>query len=114
MVVAWHDAAFTTPELVLTPEMMDRILEKFKLQHRLKDTWSRSEAALYEKMIDLDESMTGGQRSQGQTATQASESDDLLDQISKERMKLKDMREGAGNDENPSRNDSEAEQKSKI
>lgn len=60
MVVAWHDAAFTTPELVLTPEMMDRILEKFKLQHRLKDTWSRSEAALYEKMIDLDESMTGG------------------------------------------------------
>ena len=31
MVVAWHDAAFTTPELVLTPEMMDRILEKFKL-----------------------------------------------------------------------------------
>ena len=79
MVVAWHDAAFTTPELVLTPEMMDRILEKFKLQHRLKDTWSRSEAALYEKMIDLDESMIGGKQSQEQTATQA---DDLLDQIS--------------------------------
>jgi hypothetical protein len=29
MAVAWHDAAFTTPELLLTPEMMDRILEKF-------------------------------------------------------------------------------------
>jgi len=59
MVVAWHDAAFTTPELLLTPEMMERILKKFKLQHKLKDTWSRSEALLYEKMIDLDESMTG-------------------------------------------------------
>ena len=31
MVVAWHDAAFTLPDPVLTPEIMDRILEKFKL-----------------------------------------------------------------------------------
>lgn len=31
MAVAWHDAAFTTPDLLLTPEMMDRVLEKFKL-----------------------------------------------------------------------------------
>ena len=29
MVVAWHDAAFTTPDLLLTPEILDRILEKF-------------------------------------------------------------------------------------
>lgn len=65
MVVAWHDAAFTTPELVLTPDMMDRILEKFQLQHKLKDTWSRSEALIYEKMIDLDETM------EGQTTTTA-------------------------------------------
>lgn len=58
MVVAWHDAAFTTPELLLTPQMMDRILEKFKLQHKLKDTWSRDEALLYEKMIDINPSDT--------------------------------------------------------
>ena len=32
MVVAWHDAAFTLPDPVLTPEIMNRILEKFKLQ----------------------------------------------------------------------------------
>lgn len=29
MVVAWHDAAFTTPELHLTPEIMEKVLEKF-------------------------------------------------------------------------------------
>ena len=31
MVVAWHDAAFTTAELTLTPTILDRVLEKFKL-----------------------------------------------------------------------------------
>ena len=56
MVVAWHDAAFTTAELVLTPEILDRILEKFKLQHALKSTWSKQEASFYEKMIDIDPS----------------------------------------------------------
>ena len=55
MVVAWHDAAFTLPDPVLTPEIMDRILEKFKLQQKLKDTWSRDEANLYGKMLTLDE-----------------------------------------------------------
>ena len=28
MVVAWHDAAFAKPDPVLTPEMMERILEE--------------------------------------------------------------------------------------
>ena len=31
MVVAWHDAAFAMPDAVLTPELMDRILDKFNL-----------------------------------------------------------------------------------
>lgn len=31
MVVAWHDAAFSLPDPVLTPEIIDRVLEKFKL-----------------------------------------------------------------------------------
>jgi ATPase family AAA domain-containing protein 3A/B len=30
MVVAWHDAAFATPEAQLTPELMDKVLNKFK------------------------------------------------------------------------------------
>jgi hypothetical protein len=31
MVVAWHDAAFTLPDPVLTPEVMAKILHKFHL-----------------------------------------------------------------------------------
>ena len=53
MAVAWHDAAFTTVDLVLTPTIMKRVLEKFKLQHQLKSTWTRDEALIYGKMTDL-------------------------------------------------------------
>jgi ATPase family AAA domain-containing protein 3A/B len=31
MVVAWHDAAFTLPEPILTPDIMRKILDKFHL-----------------------------------------------------------------------------------
>jgi hypothetical protein len=31
MVVAWHDAAFTLPQAILTPDLMDKILQKFHL-----------------------------------------------------------------------------------
>lgn len=31
MVIAWHDAAFTLPDPVLTPELMQRVLDKFHL-----------------------------------------------------------------------------------
>jgi hypothetical protein len=31
MVVAWHDAAFTLPEAVLTPEIITNVLHKFNL-----------------------------------------------------------------------------------
>ena len=47
MVVAWHDAAFATPDAVLTPEIMNRVLNKFKLQHKLKKNWSKDEALIY-------------------------------------------------------------------
>jgi hypothetical protein len=36
MVVAWHDAAFTLPDAILTPEVMDNVIHKFHLQHKLK------------------------------------------------------------------------------
>jgi hypothetical protein len=29
MVIAWHDAAFTLPDPVLTPELMEKVLTKF-------------------------------------------------------------------------------------
>ena len=31
MVIAWHDAAFTLPDAVLTPDLMHRVLKKFHL-----------------------------------------------------------------------------------
>ena len=31
MVIAWHDAAFTLPDAVLSPELMTKVLAKFKL-----------------------------------------------------------------------------------
>jgi hypothetical protein len=31
MVIAWHDAAFTLPDPVLSPELMHRVLRKFHL-----------------------------------------------------------------------------------
>ena len=31
MVIAWHDAAFTLPDPVLTPELMEKVLSKFHL-----------------------------------------------------------------------------------
>ena len=63
MVVAWHDAAFTLPEPVLTPDLMRRILKKFKLQHQLKQTWGKEEAAMMEKMLFIDEQKILGSRS---------------------------------------------------
>ena len=54
MVIAWHDAAFTLPEPVLTPDLMRRVLKKFQLQHALKATWSKEEAAMMEKMLNFE------------------------------------------------------------
>ena len=44
MVVAWHDAAFTLPEPILSPEVMKKILHKFHLQHKLKKNWTKEES----------------------------------------------------------------------
>ena len=59
MVIAWHDAAFTLPDPVLTPELMRRVLKKFQLQHQLKKNWSKEEAAMYEKMVYLEDKESG-------------------------------------------------------
>jgi len=55
MVIAWHDAAFTLPDPVLTPELMEKVLHKFQLQHKLKETWTAEEKLLMEKMIFADD-----------------------------------------------------------
>ena len=59
MVVSWHDAAFTLPDAVLTPEVMRNVLHKFHLQHKLKQTWTKEESFIFETMLNLDAQMTG-------------------------------------------------------
>ena len=51
MVVAWHDAAFAQPDAVLTADLMYKVLDKFKLQHTLKETWTVDEARIFGKMM---------------------------------------------------------------
>lgn len=51
MVVAWHDAAFMKPDPILTPEIMQKIHEKFKAQNKLKKNWTKDEEKMYEKLI---------------------------------------------------------------
>ena len=55
MVIAWHDAAFTLPDAVLTPDLMQKVLGKFHLQHKLKETWTADEQKLLEKLVFIDD-----------------------------------------------------------
>jgi ATPase family AAA domain-containing protein 3A/B len=64
MVVAWHDAAFTLPDAILTPDVMDAVLNKFKLQHKLKATWTKDEAMIFEKMFALEEMKEGSAKAE--------------------------------------------------
>lgn len=64
MVIAWHDAAFTTDEAILTPDIMYKILKKFHLQHELKKTWTKEEELVLGKMNNLDVRMTGTKQEQ--------------------------------------------------
>ena len=95
MVVAWHDAAFTMPDAILTPEIMRKILHKFHLQHKLKQTWTREESLLFEKMLFLEEDMVGSVKPEANKKSEEmmKEQDRLTKEIEEERLKLKAMRD---------------------
>ena len=61
MVVAWHDAAFTMDDALLTPQVMENVLHKFHLQHKLKETWTKQEALIFEKLLQSDDIEAGSQ-----------------------------------------------------
>lgn len=92
MVIAWHDAAFTLPEPILTPDLMRKVLKKFHLQHELKQTWSKEEALLMEKMLFVDEEKLLGKTKERDPEAVAAQQK-LTKQIEEERMKLKEMRD---------------------
>lgn len=99
MVIAWHDAAFTLPEPVLTPELMFKVLRKFKLQHELKRTWSKEDVALMEKMDETE--LAKFMQQQHQAAEPEKERDpeavrrqeEMMGKINAERMEMKAMRD---------------------
>lgn len=95
MVIAWHDAAFTLPDPVLTPGLMEKVLHKFTLQHKLKETWTAEEKLLMEKMIFEDEeAMTGSREHHSYPIddTLREKEDKLMDEINKDRMDMKNFR----------------------
>jgi len=47
LVLAWHDAAFSEPEPILTEEIMDGVLTHFLEQHRKKDKWNKDQDEVY-------------------------------------------------------------------
>ena len=93
MVVAWHDAAFTLPEPILTPDIMRKILNKFHLQHKLKKTWTKEEQLIMGKLLGLEESMVGSAYEEVKDEEMLKEQEKLTQEIADERMKIKAMRE---------------------
>jgi hypothetical protein len=62
MVIAWHDAAFTLPDAILSPDLMRTVLHKFQLQHKLKETWTSDESKLLQKLIFMEEDQMHGSK----------------------------------------------------
>ena len=50
MVVAWHDAAFALEDPVLTPQLMEKVLVKFRQMHTVKVDWTQQESELLSKL----------------------------------------------------------------
>ena len=92
MVVAWHDAAFTLPDAVLTPEVMDNVLHKFHLQHKLKETWTKEEALIFEKMLTLGEDMTGSAKKVEKDKDMVKSQEEIVKEIETDRNRLRDIR----------------------
>ena len=92
MVVAWHDAAFTLPDAVLTPEVMDNVLHKFHLQHKLKQTWTKEEALIFEKMLSLDVVTEGSVKVQEKDSEMLKSQEEIMAKIEADRIRLRDMR----------------------
>jgi ATPase family AAA domain-containing protein 3A/B len=43
LVIAWHDAAFNKENAILTPELMESVLENHIMQHHQRENWNKSD-----------------------------------------------------------------------
>lgn len=99
MVVAWHDAAFTLPDAVLTPEVMQNVLHKFHLQHKLKQTWTKEEAHIFEKLFSMDQMESGSKSEKERDSEMLSKQQEIVSEIEEDRLRLKKMRTEKGGEE---------------
>ena len=95
MVIAWHDAAFTLPDAVLTPDLMEKVLGKFHLQHKLKETWTMDEGKLLEKLIFAEEEAMQGSKEDVDVKDMdmVKRQEELMAKINEERLGMKHDRE---------------------
>lgn len=97
MVISWHDAAFTLPDPVLTPDLMFKVVKKFQLQHQLKDTWTTEETKLMQKMIFQDEDSLQGSIEVESTPEvseyRKQQQEEIMQEINKERLNARDFRD---------------------
>jgi hypothetical protein len=95
MVIAWHDAAFTLPDAVLTPDLMEKVLGKFHLQHKLKETWTSDESKILEKLIFTEEDAMTGSIKEHDVKDQdmIKKQEEIMSQINQERLDVKDFRD---------------------
>ena len=101
MVVAWHDAAFTLPDAVLTPQVMENVLSKFNLQHKLKETWTRQEAMIYEKLLAGETMEQGSHQVRAKDDSMVKSQQEIMDSINQDRMRLRGMRDEQENKPEP-------------
>ena len=99
MVVAFHDAAFTLPEPILSPSLMEKILKKFHIQHDLKKTWTKQEAQIFEKLLQFDQeggdlsTLTGSVEEQIKDEDMVKMQEELQKKMDQSRLDIKTMRD---------------------
>ena len=115
MVVAWHDSAFAKPDAILTRPLMLKVLEKFKMQHKLKETWTESEARIFGKILTVDtDTMTGTGKSGKKDADMVKRQQELMGQINESRLDIGKRETEAMLEENEAQSAAEESAKTKA
>jgi len=73
---------------------MENVLHKFHLQHKLKATWTKEEALIFEKMLQLGDDMVGSAKQEKKDEEMLKNQEEIIKEIELDRNRLRDIREG--------------------
>lgn len=73
---------------------MENVLHKFHLQHKLKATWTKEEALIFEKMLQLGDDMVGSAKQEKKNEEMLKNQEEIIKEIELDRNRLRDIREG--------------------